>query len=147
MLFYANSVIAVLAALPTLLVLLFTIEAFTKQPGGCTDCWDFGYSNEERLFFLASSVLLIFFYRYVFINPFMSSRQITFSSCQKYFAWNILVNGLTIAFFIYVLRDSFFSPFSGGIWWLGLMIYMPVIPITIASAGIVQSKQAYDLST
>lgn len=141
-LFYLNNLIAIAAFMPAVLCGGFTVESWFKVPSGGSDSWDFGYSDEDRIFFTACSVLLLLFYRYVFFNPFLFSRHgINRKTVFTYLFWNVIINALTASLFIYLTGESFFTIKHEGSWWITLILWLPFLPLLFGITGLIELKE------
>lgn len=144
-----NVVIALIALIPALLCLLFTADAFfpTESPG--TDSFpDPAADLETKILFSIASLLLLVFYRYVFINPFYNGNQLILHKRLNYFLQVVIINVLTLALFIYFMKDQFIplhlDTNAEGTPYLYLFLYLPFVPLTMATIGCYYNlKQKY----
>jgi hypothetical protein len=135
-----NVVIAIISMLPALLCFLFTADAFLPSQSSGTDSFPDPQANSEtKILFSLASLLLLIFYRYVFINPFYDGNKLIKNNRLNYYLQVITVNLITLLLFINVLKDQFLpqnlNTHAEGMPYIYLFLYLPFVPLIIAAAS------------
>ncbi|MEO8146113.1 MAG: hypothetical protein ABI723_00685 [Bacteroidia bacterium] len=136
-----NIVIGIISCLPALLCFILMLDALFLNGEAGSDTWgEISSSWQDTLFLSFASLLLIAFYRSIFLNPFLFGfkKQIK-SERLKYWMTVILINLLTIIFFLIVF-GKYFIPSSfyikdAFLFLFRLFIYSPIIQLLIAAIG------------
>ncbi len=149
-----NQVIGIIAIVPALLSFICTADAFLRSGSSGTDRFPEPAAGlEEKVLFSIASLLLIAFYRYVFINPFINADKITDKQMRlNYWLQVITINLLALALFIYFMGDQFIPrslfPEKEIQTVVYLFIYLPFIPLLISVFGCFYNlKQSTNNST
>ncbi len=136
-----NIVIAIMAAIPAILCFLFTADAYFPTESPVTDRFpDPPADLETKILFSIASLLLLIFYRYVFLKTFLyTDIKLSKRKRLNYYLQVIVVNVLTLMLFIYFTKDQFIphdlDKNAEGVPYIYLFLYLPFIPLIMASIG------------
>ena len=129
-----NTLMGVIAFLPTVLCLIFANDSFYDRQNNPDDFW--ATTTEESLLFIRSSILLLLFYGYTFFSPRIHRhREYNKSVSQFYWCLIALVNLLTLVLFWTQggVRAFFEMGFFSLIFWL------PLPPLVLSLKGLFEN--------
>ena len=129
-----NTVMGVIAFLPTVFCFIFSNNPFYDRQNNPDDFWV--TTTKENWFFIRSSILLLLFYGYTFFSPRIHRHKEYNKNVSKfYWCLIVLVNLLTLLLFWTICGVRVF--FEMG--FFSLFFWLPLPPLVLSLKGLYEN--------